>query len=173
MWQGSSTCKHNAFGKKKDDLNSERIFRKRKIIRVVQISAMSSVVSSHVKRFVCIKKKDHNRDNYMTCTNKCHCLALNTRTQFRSSHQDRKSRNKRQCREEPRTLEAQDRLAVEQKGNYRKYLQRFRRLHVFVLERKKNNHTTHTKKHTIYENYMLVLEYMKVSAMHLKQIFWF
>lgn len=107
---------------------------------------MSSVVSSHAKRFACIMKKDHNRDNYMACTSKCHCLTLNTRIQFGSPHQDRKSRNKRQCREEPWTLEAQDRLAVEQKGNCRKYLQRFRRLHVFVLERKKTNHTTHTQK---------------------------
>lgn len=112
---------------------------------------MSSVVSSHVKRFVCIKKKDHNRDNYMACTRKCHCLTLNTRTQFGSPYQDRKSRNKSYCREEPWTLEAQDRLAVEQKGNYRKYLQRFRRLHVFVLEKKKQPHNTHEKTYYLWE----------------------
>lgn len=46
-------------------------------------------------------------------------------------------------------LEAQDRLGVEQKGNCRKYLQRFRRQHVFISERKKT-----TTKHT-HETYYL------------------
>jgi len=54
------------------------------------------------------------------------------------------------------------------KGELQKYLQRFRRLNVFTLERKKPaTKTTHTK-HTNYGNHMLALEYVKVLAMHLK-----
>lgn len=106
------------------------------------------MVSSHIKRFACIKKKDHSKDNYMLRKSKCHCLTAWTPA-FNLDHHIKTgtAEIRDSAGKSPKHWGHRTDLGQSKKGNCRKYLQRFRRLHLFSLETK-NTHTHNYKTHT-------------------------
>lgn len=102
----------------------------------------------------------------MVCWNKCHCLTAWTPALSLDHHIEIETAEIRDSAEKsPKHWRHRTDL-----GWSKRYLQRFRSLYVFILERKKQPQNTYTK-HTIYANYMLVLEYIKVSTSEVDFLF--